>query len=113
VHVVVGSSLRGGAGKSAAAKKAAAKKAAAAPHYLTSRLAELAAAHSNVTVVHLGAAEELPQHLDEYVKGLANGARLSGWGGVAVGSTATVQGCLDVLASAGADPADVRSDLFG
>ncbi|OLE19972.1 MAG: hypothetical protein AUG49_26535 [Catenulispora sp. 13_1_20CM_3_70_7] len=150
VHVVVGSSLRGGAGKSAAVKKAAAKKAAAAPggakaasggakktaktakpaetaqtaqtaasapdtadHYLTPRLAELAAAHGNVTVVHLGPAEELPQHLDEYVKGLANGARLSGWGGVAVGSTAAVQGCLAVLASAGADPADVRSDLFG
>ncbi|MFL6112881.1 MAG: FAD-binding oxidoreductase, partial [Catenulispora sp.] len=113
VHVVVGSSLRGGAGKSAAAKKAAAKKAAAAPHYLAPRLAELAAAHGNATVVHVGAAEELPQHLDEYVKGLANGARLSGWGGVAVGSTAAVQGCLAVLASAGADPADVRSDLFG
>jgi hypothetical protein len=32
---------------------------------------------------------------------------------VAVGSTATVQACLEVLASAGADPADVRSDLFG
>ncbi|WP_344660588.1 globin domain-containing protein [Catenulispora subtropica] len=114
------------AGKAAsgAAKKTAktAKAAKAGPvpaedagdtHYLAERLAELAAAHGNATVVHLGAAEELPQHLDEYVRALAGGGTLSGWGGVAVGSTATVQACLDVLASAGADPADVRSDLFG
>jgi ferredoxin-NADP reductase/hemoglobin-like flavoprotein len=82
-------------------------------HYLTEHLAELAAAHGNATVVFLGAAEELPQHLDEYVKRLAGGGTLSGWGGVAVGSTGTVQACLGVLAAAGADPADVRSDLFG
>lgn len=82
-------------------------------HYLTERLAELAAAHGNAVVVFLGAAEELPQHLDEYVKRLADGGTLSGWGGVAVGSTGTVQACLGVLAAAGADPADVRSDLFG
>ena len=81
--------------------------------YLAERLAELAAAHGNAVVVHLGAAEELPQHLDEYVKALADGGTLSGWGGVAVGSTGTVQACLGVLAAAGADPADVRSDLFG
>ncbi|MEY9859038.1 ferredoxin-NADP reductase/hemoglobin-like flavoprotein [Catenulispora sp. GAS73] len=113
---------------SAAAKKAqqAAKAAAAAEsaeatgigdtdqeHYLTEHLAELAVAHGNATVVFLGAAEELPQHLDEYVKRLADGGTLSGWGGVAVGSTGTVQACLGVLAAAGADPADVRSDLFG
>ena len=131
VHVVVGESLRSvkpakkpakqTAAKAAAkttakaAKKAAPAGAAAAgaSHYLADRLAELAAAHGNATVVHVGAAEELPQHLDEYVKGLADGGTLSGWGGVAVGSTATVQACLAVLASAGADPADVRSDLFG
>ena len=82
-------------------------------HYLTEHLAELASAHGNATVVFLGAAEELPQHLDEYVKRLADGGTLSGWGGVAVGSTGTVQACLGVLAAAGADPADVRSDLFG
>ena len=64
-------------------------------------------------MVYLGAAEDLPQHLDEYVKQLADGGTLSGWGGVAVGSTGTVQACLGVLAAAGADPADVRSDLFG
>jgi len=81
--------------------------------YLAERLAELAAAHGNAVVVHLGAAEDLPQHLDEYVKQLADGGTLSGWGGVAVGSTGTVQACLGVLAAAGADPADVRSDLFG
>ncbi|ACU77198.1 Oxidoreductase FAD-binding domain protein [Catenulispora acidiphila DSM 44928] len=110
----------------AAAKKAQKTAKAAAPaaeaaggedadqaHYLTERLAELAAAHGNAVVVFLGAAEELPQHLDEYVKRLADGGTLSGWGGVAVGSTGTVQACLGVLAAAGADPADVRSDLFG
>ncbi len=142
VHVVVGNSLNAAkpAKKTAAAKKAAktagkaapasaaakkaqqSAKAAAAPesadgadqeHYLTDHLAELAAAHGNATVVFLGAAEELPHHLDEYVKRLADGGTLSGWGGVAVGSTGTVQACLGVLAAAGADPADVRSDLFG
>jgi hypothetical protein len=87
--------------------------AAAEASYLAERLAELAAAHGNAVVVHLGAAEDLPQHLDEYVKQLADGGTLSGWGGVAVGSTGTVQACLGVLAAAGADPADVRSDLFG
>ena len=81
--------------------------------YLADRLAELAAAHGDTTVVYLGAAEELPQHLDAYVKKLAGGGKLTGWGGVAVGSTEAVQGCLAVLAAAGADPADVRSDLFG
>ncbi|MEY9887480.1 ferredoxin-NADP reductase/hemoglobin-like flavoprotein [Catenulispora sp. MAP12-49] len=86
---------------------------AAEASYLAARLVELAAAHGNAVVVHLGAAEELPQHLDEYVKRLADGGTLSGWGGVAVGSTGTVQACLGVLAAAGADPADVRSDLFG
>jgi NADPH-dependent ferric siderophore reductase len=138
VHVVVGESLRsakpakkaaakgakkaapgtkaaGGAAKKAAkpAEAAEATEAVGESHYLAARLAELAAAHGNATVVHVGAAEELPQHLDEYVKLLADGGTLSGWGGVAVGSTATVQACLEVLASAGADPADVRSDLFG
>ncbi|NUR29177.1 MAG: hypothetical protein HOV83_25615, partial [Catenulispora sp.] len=96
VHVVVGNSLRAAKpAKKAAAKKAGAgakaaagaakktaktAKAAAGPaaadgdgdtHYLAERLAELAAAHGNATVVHLGAAEELPRHLDEYVRGLA------------------------------------------
>jgi hemoglobin-like flavoprotein len=142
VHVIVGSSLNAAkpAKKAAAAKKAAKTAAAAktAPaaakkaqktakaaagsagsggadeaSYLAERLAELAAAHGNAVVVHLGSAEELPQHLDEYVKRLADGGTLSGWGGVAVGSTGTVQACLGVLAAAGADPADVRSDLFG
>ena len=143
VHIVVGRSLNAAkpAKKAAAAKKgqkaaktavkaaeaapAAAKKAqktakataaaaeAAEASYLAERLAELAAAHGNAVVVHLGAAEELPQHLDEYVKHLADGGTLSGWGGVAVGSAGTVQACLGVLAAAGADPADVRSDLFG
>jgi ferredoxin-NADP reductase/hemoglobin-like flavoprotein len=137
VHIVVGNSLNAAqpakktaakkAAKStakaapAAAKKAqpakkASKAAAAAPdadYYLIDRLNELAAAHGNATVVFLGAAEELPQHLDEYVKQLADGGTLSGWGGVAVGSAGTVQACLGVLAAAGADPADVRSDLFG
>ncbi|MEZ0108838.1 ferredoxin-NADP reductase/hemoglobin-like flavoprotein [Catenulispora sp. EB89] len=119
----------GSAGSAAAKKaqqaaKAAAESAEAAAgtegtegadqeHYLTEHLAELAAAHGNATVVFVGAAEELPQHLDEYVKRLADGGTLSGWGGVAVGSTGTVQACLGVLAAAGADPADVRSDLFG
>ncbi|GAA2034780.1 hypothetical protein GCM10009839_39190 [Catenulispora yoronensis] len=113
----------GAAAGSAGTAAAAAKKAAAKPvkgavddgeaHYLAERLAELAAAHGHATVVHVGAAEELPQHLDAYVKALSGGGTLSGWGGVAVGSTATVQACLEVLASAGADPADVRSDLFG
>jgi ferredoxin-NADP reductase/hemoglobin-like flavoprotein len=138
VHVVVGNSANAAkpAKKAAAAKKTA-KAAAAADekaqksqkaqktaqaagagdagqeYYLAERLAELAAAHGNATVVFLGAAAELPQHLDEYVKGLADGGTLSGWGGVAVGSTGTVQACLGVLAAAGADPADVRSDLFG
>ncbi|WP_194896577.1 globin domain-containing protein [Catenulispora pinisilvae] len=106
----------------AAAKKTAKTAKAAVPadgsedaetHYLNERLSELAAAHGNAKVVFLGAAEELPQHLDEYVTRLAAGGTLSGWGGVAVGSTGTVQACLGVLAAAGADPADVRSDLFG
>ncbi|MEY9933457.1 ferredoxin-NADP reductase/hemoglobin-like flavoprotein [Catenulispora sp. GP43] len=140
VHIVVGNSLNAAkpAKKAAAAKKTAkTAKAAATPpvkaqkaakaavaaaaadegadqaSYLAERLVELAAAHGNAVVVHLGAAEELPQHLDEYLKGLADGGTLSGWGGVAVGSTGTVQACLGVLAAAGADPADVRSDLFG
>lgn len=123
VHIVIGSSLNAAkpAKKAAAAKKTAktakagAKTAPAAAEtsYLAERLAELAAAHGNAVVVHLGAAEDLPQHLDEYVKQLADGGTLSGWGGVAVGSTGTVQACLGVLAAAGADPADVRSDLFG
>lgn len=97
----------------ATAAAAGADEGAAQDSYLGDRLAELAAAHGNATVVFLGAAEELPQHLDEYVKRLADGGTLSGWGGVAVGSTGTVQACLSVLAAAGADPADVRSDLFG
>lgn len=103
--------------KAAAAAAGAAEAAevaeAAEASYLAERLAELAAAHGNAVVVHLGAADDLPQHLDEYVKQLADGGTLSGWGGVAVGSTGTVQACLGVLAAAGADPADVRSDLFG
>lgn len=135
VHILIGSSLNAAkpakktaakksaktapktaaktAAKAAEAAEAAAATAATEASYLAERLAELAAAHGNAVVVHLGAAEDLPQHLDEYVKQLADGGTLSGWGGVAVGSTGTVQACLGVLAAAGADPADVRSDLFG
>lgn len=130
VHVVVGNSRpvsakgraasqkAAGAGKVAAAKKAAAAAAAAsgagdAGHYLSGRLEELARAHGRTVVAYAGAAETLPQMLDAYVRELAGGGTLSGWGGVAVGSTGTVQACLEVLAAAGADPADVRSDLFG
>ena len=116
VHVVVGDSLRGaGKAKKGGAKKGA--KAGAAPaepsHYLAERLDKIAQAHGDATVAYVGDAETLPQKLDEYVKELAGDGTLSGWGGVAVGSTATVTACLEVLAAAGADPADVRSDLFG
>ena len=135
LHVVVGNSRslavkkkaakaakNGGAkGASATAKKAAvsAEPVAEAPaeelpnHYLAERLAELAEAHGQVTVTYMGEAETLPEKLAAYVAEVADGGALSGWGGVAVGSTSTVQACLDVLAAAGADPADMRSDLFG
>ena len=85
-------------------------------HYLAERLEQLARAHGNVTLTYVGEAETLPQQLAAYVAAVAADAAdgtLAGWGGVAVGSTPTVQACLDVLAAAGADPADVRSDLFG
>lgn len=137
LHVVVGNSRSlavkkkaakaAKAGKSGAAKSAAAKKAAAATdapvaddaaeeqpnHYLAERLAGLAEAHGHVTVTFVGEAETLPEKLAAYLAEVADGGALSGWGGVAVGSTSTVQACLDVLAAAGADPADMRSDLFG
>jgi NAD(P)H-flavin reductase/hemoglobin-like flavoprotein len=138
LHVVVGNSRSLAEKKKAAAKggKGGAKKKAAAPepaadvpadadvadaadaadapnHYLAERLTKLAEAHGHVTVTYVGEAETLPEKLAAYVAEVSEGGALSGWGGVAVGSTSTVQACLDVLASAGADPADVRSDLFG
>ena len=84
-------------------------------HYLAERLEKLAVAHGAVTLVYAGAAQTLPEALAGYVGELAayDGGTLYGWGAIAVGSTTTVQACLDVLAAAGADPADLRSDLFG
>lgn len=124
LHVVVGNSRPVSArGRAAAARKqAGAKKSAEtagtadsgeAGHYLGARLEQLVQAHGNAVVTYVGPAENLPASLDAYVRELSGGGTLSGWGGVAVGSTGTVQACLDVLAAAGADPADVRSDLFG
>lgn len=133
LHVVVANSRSLAEKKKAVAKRGGTKKkAAAAPaeptepvdpaaeaqaaepsHYLAERLAKLAQAHGDVTVTFVGEAETLPEKLAEYMAGVSDGGVLSGWGGVAVGSTATVQACLDVLAAAGADPADMRSDLFG
>jgi NAD(P)H-flavin reductase/hemoglobin-like flavoprotein len=88
---------------------------AAAGHYLSERLDKLSRDHGNVAIVYAGDAKALPETLASHVGELAaaSGGRLYGWGAVAVGSTATVQACLDILAAAGADPADLRSDLFG
>jgi NAD(P)H-flavin reductase/hemoglobin-like flavoprotein len=143
LHIVVGNSRTAakkaaGSKKKAAAGKAAAAKAAAATaaatawagvevaeamaagdrpeepgHYLSERLEKLARAHGHVTVTYIGEAETLPEKLAAYVAEVTEDGTLAGWGGVAVGATPTVQACLDVLAAAGADPADVRSDLFG
>lgn len=87
----------------------------AAGHYLSEYLEELATAHGAVGITYAGQAQSLAETLSAYAAELTapDGVTLHGWGGIAVGSTATVQACLEVLAAAGADPADLRSDLFG